>query len=368
LIPYYLFRFALLGIQDIHALKWYDTPHYWGDKLKKHWDVSGFDTFGQSGKTITELFKENTINKIIRIVLESRDGVEHGVIAKKIGMDRKNLRPYMKKLMEQKLIVRRGKNGKYFIGERALGTDYLALYLFADSFIEKVFGLRDIIINDSINHSNYSDFRTLLPHFKDSDELGFELERTILEFSNKIGAFITYVIIQSLDLRNKQRGNFNLENELHDFYLSHRWIRYNIDLILPRLPFFFKESIRDYMFYDMPREDFGNAWVDYSYELPLLQLNKKQIDRIATAYGNLYPIFYSKMEKIRKELPEEIQEYIDHLEYIRLRIAEEKRCNHYYKKNLPRLIEENGKKIWTTWYDVKHCTRCHHTIYPKMTV
>ena len=316
-------------------------------------DVNPADKFKKSAKSISELSKENTRNRIVKAVLQSKNGINHGVLSKIVGIDRKNLRPYMKDLQAEKVILR-GSNRKYYIGENAL--ELLGARLFVHNFVEKVLSPDG---NLTLNRSNL---------FLSRERVDTGLERTIFEFSNKIGAFITYVIIQSLSLSNEQNDRSKLENESYDFYVSDRWIKKYIDIIIPLLPFIFKEELKEHLdLYsggETLREYVGKL-LDYSYKLPILQLDKRLIDQINTSFSRLYPELHSSLEKIRKDLPNDIQELKDHSAYIQMRIASERRCKHCYKKNPPRLLEDNGIKTWTSYFGLKHCIKCHHTIFPK---
>jgi hypothetical protein len=329
----------------------------------KRWNNIDFNLNGgrvqQSENSITYLLKEETRRRILQYVLASRSGINHGILSKKVGIDRKNLRPYVKQLQEENLIVR-GKDNKYYIRESSLGTNYLATQIFSNNFIESVLESDELLFEDVMRF----DSKFLFTKYQDNG-----LERALFEFSNKVGGLITYLIIQSLYPGKKGEKKLHSHGQLYDFFLSNRWIRNYLEMILPSLPFIFKEKVRDHLHFGDDRDDnldnFYLRILDYSYKVPLLQVDKKFVDEMLVSFTKLYPTFSSQIKRIAERLPKDISDEMNHSAYIKAKIETERKCSHDYKKNPPGIFEFEGRKTKITHWGVKHCSRCHHTIYPK---
>jgi predicted transcriptional regulator len=103
--------------------------------------------------------------QIMGLVWANReDGIHHVDLARNVGIDRKNLTPYMRRLIMKGVVVRSsGKQGKYYPSTKE-NRDTLGLY-FKNEIIDDV----------------------------------SPLDHALLMFSNGIGAIITYLLIQSMN-------------------------------------------------------------------------------------------------------------------------------------------------------------------------
>jgi hypothetical protein len=58
--------------------------------------------------------------------------------------------------------------------------------------------------------------------------------------------------------------------------------------------------------------------------------------------------------------------YKEHKRYLKLQEINQKSCKHDFKTNVSLLIEDDGRKFWTTYDEsVIHCKKCHFTTYEK---
>jgi hypothetical protein len=168
--------------------------------------------------------KEDKIMGVI--AAHSLGGISHIELAQIVGLNRKNLTSYMKRLMKKRLVLRgRGKQGKYFPANK----DYRATTMTAELF-SKACAARILHNSDFAIRSHF--FKVL-----ESDEL----ENALFTFSNKIGAIITYLLIQSMNPSNKFMGDTKHDEE-KDLEIE-RWVDDAISSLRPILLPEFKEYI-----------------------------------------------------------------------------------------------------------------------------
>ena len=145
------------------------------------------------------------------ISANSDDGINHLALARKVNIDRKNLTPYMKRLMMKGLVIRGdGKRGKYYPATKK----NRGISVTADIF--SGVGAGTILEFDR-------NFPIDSPYFKSEiiDDK-YSLENALFMFSNGVGSIITYLLIQSMNQSYNIPGKGAKSDEEKDINVR-RW-------------------------------------------------------------------------------------------------------------------------------------------------
>jgi predicted transcriptional regulator len=292
--------------------------------------------------------------KIMKAIIGNSDhGISHLQLAGIIGIDRKNLTSYTKRLMSKELIKRgKGKQGKYYPATKA----YRGTTITADVFSKAAAGL--ILANE--------DFSVDSPFFR-LIESGKALQYALFDFSNKLGAIITYLLIQAMNPSNKIMGDTKNDEE-KDLNVQ-RWLDDAMSPLLPALLPLFKGAISvhlesnygDYFNDDgsVNLDKVGEDFLSFGYDRPLYTLKEEFISELMTAFSKSYPSITNELEKIRSQVPKVVAQKKSHWEYMSDCLKQQKLCKHDYKLPLD--------KSWSAKSNNKilHCRKCHKTKYDK---
>jgi predicted transcriptional regulator len=292
--------------------------------------------------------KKNTILEIIRIY-GMRGGISHDQLSKEIGLDPKNLRAYIKELKNEGLIKKeKGLQGKYFPTEDAYKDQLLNAYLFGNNFKRNILGKDLIITTDrKVEYvipfpSNCIDFTIYRRYFEPKFDENSELEHALFEFSNKIGAFITYFLIQIMDAeRNKLRSDGSTDLLLEEM------ARKAMLTIIPHAMSVFKDSVyKTSGKYPLAYED----KIKYLEKRPRYIFEKDIIKELRRSFIHIYPLIGYEFEKINERLSDELVSFKKHLEYMQKKWKQQEVCKHDY--NVPAMTIHG--------YCGKQCNRCHY--------
>jgi predicted transcriptional regulator len=305
-----------------------------------------------------EQYVRKTEGRIMEVISAHRDsGIAHLRLAHIVNIDRKNLTPYMKRLRRKGLVKReKGKQGKYYPTTKGnRGTS-----ITADIFSKAAAGM--ILAN--------KDFPMDSPFLRNivTDNT---LEDALFRFSNKIGAIITYFLIQSMNPANKIMGNTKNDEE-KDLNVR-RWIDDAISSLQPVLLRLFKELIGSFVtsLYDDVINSDGSVNYDrvglnvlsYDYDRPLYTLKEKFISELMSGFSKSYPSITNRLEYIRSQLPRVVPrvvaEEISHWEYRSYCSRLQKNCKHEYKPPLNKelAVKSNSR--------ILHCRKCHGTKFKQ---
>ena len=279
--------------------------------------------------------KRNSIEKKIMeiLLLHGDEGISHMYLAKAMGMDRKNLRKYMKSLIEQKLIVREnGKHGKYYPSTRLHQRKDLTADLIVKSYMRNILIDFNFLIESPYFKYHEESFRQVLK--KDNS-----VNTALFNFSNKIGALVTYAIIESLnpeniigqDMTNKKIINYNLE----------RWLDDAISTLVSYLQPIFKEYIYEYLdclikkaskntSAELPYGDFL-VYQDYLINSSYL-LDKECIDELHSAFFDIYPNLEDPLQKIKTNIPIILQKMKEDRKKLLEKKEKQLSCTHKFNK------------------------------------
>jgi predicted transcriptional regulator len=299
---------------------------------------------------------KNTVLEIIRIY-GMRGGISHDQLSKEISLDPKNLRAYIKELKEEGLVKKEnGLQGKYFPTEDAYKDQLLNAYLFGDNFKKNILRKDPIITTDrKVEYViplpwHCVDFTIYRRYFEPKFDDNSELEHTLFEFSNKIGAFITYFLIQIMDAeRNKLRSNGSTDLLLEEM------VRKAILTIIPNAISVFKDSVHKAI------DKYPNTYEDkikYLEKRPRYVFEKDIIKELRRSFIHIYPLIGYEFEKINERLADELVSFNKHLEYMQKKWKQQEICMHEY--NVPAMTIHG--------YCGKQCNKCHYIARVKESV
>ena len=356
----YVFLFLhsfLVSLVITYYIKRGEPPHIAYHLVYDDW-FEGKKKIEYDEENLSDLPRQEYVRKtegrIMEVISANRDsGIAHLQLAHIVKINRKNLTPYMKRLTSKGLVKReKGKQGKYYPTTKGnRGTS-----ITADIFSKAAAGM--ILANE--------DFPVDSPFLRNivTDST---LEDAVFKFSNKIGAIITYFLIQSMNPSNKIMGDTKNDEE-KDLNVQ-RWIDDAISSLRSVLLPLFKELIGTFVtsLYDdvinsdgsINYERLGLNVLSYDYDRPRYTLKEKSISELLMALSKSYPSITNRLENIRSQLPRVVAEEISHWEYLSYRSKLQKNCKHEYKPPL------NNELVVKSNNRILHCHKCHGTKYKK---
>lgn len=307
--------------------------------------------------------KRNIKKKILfEILSNSISGISHKELSKSLGVDRKTLRKYIKPLIQQKLVEREvGKHGKYYPSNQLHQHKDLKAYFFSAAYLNNFFikhymkgDLKDDLIIDSPYFKyNKTDFQKKL-----ETEQG--VGNALFNFSNKIGALITFLVIESMNPDNMSIPNISNQDIIN--YRLTKWLEDAISVFVPVLQPLFKDYIYNYLDCLLnkaiesrsPEDPDGlMASIDYSIKSPNI-LDRDCIDELHASYFQVYPNLQYPFMKINENFPNWLQK------------IEERSQKNFQKKEQQLKCSHNFVNSYNKFKDKKvlKCNKCEKLKYP----
>jgi hypothetical protein len=170
-----------------------------------------------------------------------------------------------------------------------------------------------------------------------------EIERALFEFSNRVGAFITYALIQAM---NPENNKMSLSTRGQDEIVK-KWAQNSISRILP----FLVKNFNDFVYRAIGQYTHGyDEQVRFMDKSPRFVLDESTISRLLTASGRLYPRLGYEFDKMIMNLPEALENYKRFIEDMREKRKQQQSCEHVYKEPEMTLYGYYGKQ----------CAKCHY--------
>ena len=231
---------------------------------------------------------ESALDIIMREIIAAGDeGITQKELLVRIGgrIHRATIFRVTKRCARQRKIKikREGKKVRYHIEkETALDTRWGAFVL-SSRASSKLFARRHRMVQ--VKESDY-------------------MEKTLLEFSNVVGAFISYVFLMGMHPENKllstredEKGNIKLVKEWTDNAISSTFVS--------RIQLNFKEVLYKTLsrHHDIP-QDFDSA-TNFTFKKSLL--DKDLADRLSGAFRRLYPTISRDLDDIMENLSHKIK-------------------------------------------------------------
>jgi predicted transcriptional regulator len=324
-------------------------PELLGRTLMRHTDWNWIEYRTKKENYLKE-YRREKMSAILEIIIiyGMRGGISNDQLSKEAYLDPKNLRPYIKELIKEGLAKKdKGLRGKYFPTEEAYKDQLLNAYLFGNNFRRNIL-TKDIIITTDRKveytipfPSHCIDFTIYRRYFEPKFDESSELERSLFEFSNKIGGFITYFLIQIMDANSTK-----LTSNRSTDYLVEEMFRKAVLTIIPYAMSVFKDSVyKSISKYHITYED----KIKYLEKKPRYIFEKDITKELRQSFVHIYPLMSYEFEKIDERLSNELASFKEHLKYMHKRWKEQEVCKHDY--NLP-VMTIHG-------YCGKQCNKCH---------
>lgn len=301
--------------------------------------------------------KENAIYTLIRICTIS-NGISHQKLAEFVELDRKSLRPYIKDLMKKGLvkIVRRNKQTLYLSTEEFHQDPVFKAEVFGTSFQSKLRDKKFKILNEEektpiksvikkdendnlIQQTIRYDFTKYKQLFEPKFSQNDNIEKVLFEFSNQIGAFITYLIIYCM---NPENHNTNLSRDEND-RITQKMFQTAMNKITPYLIIRFSDFLNNMsnIFntkHTTKKRKGINSKESSRHYLPKDFIAIKLLD----AFVRLYPLMIFEFEKILdkryffqevlEDYPPAIEGYKKQLISYNQMLKQQETCKHDFGK------------------------------------
>lgn len=284
------------------------------------------------------------IKILYSLAVNQPDGESTSELAKDTGLHRDTIHTLCEDLKREGLVVKKGKFANYKITINAFDYPSLSGFVFGNKVIGQIIGSKKIIGNERRWICEYSKFcnnelcrklnmhekfcddhlhRSIIDGTKDQKSLnGHEIkmleeheemvntqldELDLFEFANRIGAVITYTMIQALRstrLIHKSpgpAGDKNHQIALTGIEIDNRARMWVNNAIKPQsiLSEFAKQYIIKRGLKGSFKDPGGSSWSFYDLD----EINFK---KLTATFENAFPEYFKELEEIREEMPEEI--------------------------------------------------------------
>lgn len=284
-------------------------------------------------------------------------GVSKINIAKAIGMNRKNLGKHLRRLQIRTLVRQeKGRQGRFFPNiYTTLDSDSeLSAEVLARLFLIKVLKPDEGV---DIIEVKSPHIQPRLPCQDPNYDLS--LERIMLDFSNVVGAFITYILIQSMNQVNSIATHIQDAKE-KDLVIQ-KWVAGVIAELQEYLLPVFRDYIQLYVpiFIDSCEKDgISKSIFKYKFQEPRYVFDDSTIADLTNAFSNVYPNLYYILEQIRKRWPKIVQKEQERNWYVSMSYEIKRKCKHDFKNCR---IPIGQGLIPTLTQPGSHCRKCHLT-------
>lgn len=305
----------------------------------------------------------DTEGRVLELIIQSGSmGISKIKLARDVPLDRKNLTKYLDRLVQLKLIRKDdGKQGKYYptnkVFEDVMKNGKFLGNLFAQRLLLKRHHLIGRRKNSLIDY-------TRIPLFRPDIRESFGLVQALFEFSNTIGAYILYVLIQAVNPKNRI---VKLEGKPEDLIIE-SWLTESINgmiqMLLPAFKKIIEPHILEFLIGSEKPEDRYRGLVEYNWVEPFFQVSPEVIDKLTKSYHVLYPFLYVDLVSLFDNLPQEIESERHLIEYQEISRKKQSACKHKTVAGKSLLNKINdvdfyGERVGYRY--VQHCSRCHYT-------
>jgi hypothetical protein len=205
----------------------------------------------------------------------------------------------------------------------------LYAHFFADQFRRNVLKREDLITTTRmVDFTSYCiDFSTYRQLYEPKFTEQHKLEHTLFEFSNRIGAFITFVLIQSMNPDNF--SGTNLESPKERDLMAKEWVNKAVLVVLPFIIRQFRDSVHKGI------NKYPRTWEEqkrYFNKSPKFKMEKEIIDDLTRSFTRIYPLVSFEFKKIFQNLSSEIKSYKSWLEQLEQKEKKRSKCKHQFRE------------------------------------
>jgi hypothetical protein len=281
--------------------------------------------------TINQAGHDNIKRILAEIVMAGKEGIYQKDLLPKIGIDRTNVYRLTKRLaLEKKIkIIFEGKMTRYVATHRADVDDKIAANIIGRKFVSKVVGESGYALpknqmvyrfltdkmgrpSDKMESIHFTSYHKYIePKFTQESEL----EKSLYEYANQVGAYITFLFIQFMNPNNRlvpflhsnNRNTKKGRRDKGDVILD--WINNSISNMLPLMLSRFGVKCLERGHHI----DRNNYTVIEGNNLWVWELDKETLSKLYVAFRELYPRIDYALKEIMDNLPYSVKTQKDFL-------------------------------------------------------
>ena len=297
------------------------------------------------------------------IILAGKEGISKKDLLQIVySLDQSTVYRNTEKLEKKSLIkiIRKGQRTKYIALNNSRRNVGLGAYLLGKRFVGdySLLGKEGLVLSKYVQEYPTSiDFTTYTRFIEPKFNTNAALEKTIFEYSNQVGAFITYLFIHAMNaeninalllLQNGLRKDTQSENQMR--FVTEEWIRNSICSNVIQMLWKFSRMIKPYGYIPDILTEEG---LKKRKHLGPYLLEEKYTTELLKAFSHIYPRLYHELETLRIALPKGIRSYKEFEQSIQDKIDRQNKCDHEFDR--PKVRDDNRRKIM-----VKSCSKCGH--------
>ena len=336
------------------------------------------DNIRKNRQEYIELNKEKIEADILIIVLVYGHwgGILPNQIANILRMDKSNVIPYIKSLEKKGKMTRKNRQSRYFPTDESFKNLSLEADLFGESSLRLLKKTNKGLILVDEETQIPSKFDTFKKYYEPKFTKRDYLERTLFEFSNRIGAFITRAVIEATRASNYNIRSIMESTDMQNS-LTQAYMKKALSSIIPFLIPIFKRLIKSLPefrgeFYEQTGQN------KYSWKCPNCNLYEEGSDftltqfvtihenktghkydkqsildnrqfslkkdergnflftnkitlQLLNSFGNVYPLLGSEFNKIIEKMPSNKKSYEEFNELLSKKWKRQKQCDHRFK-------------------------------------
>jgi hypothetical protein len=284
------------------------------------------------------------------IIYYGKSGIPKKVLLEIVKADQSTIYRITRKLeLEDKIkTVRQGQRTTYYMNTDNVYIDStIGASIVNRKYVANIIGQKGIVLaNNYQAYPEHIDYATYTKYFQPKFSKESKFEEALFEFSNQIGAYITYLFILLSDPRNEiifpyshKKGNVN--NLMNRSELIDEWLRNAISSglsgMLTKFWFKFLKNVGL-----KEKAVVVNARPFWNYEL-----DKDSIKILLAAFSRLYPRINHELNGIFDNLPRSIESRKEFVSELEEWYKQQESCEHEWGK-------PNKKS------HVKQCVKCKY--------
>jgi hypothetical protein len=260
---------------------------------------------------------------LLALFQAGKNGLSAKDLEDKADVSRDTVYDECRKLKKEGLVDYKtiGKRTTYYAEPKIFNELYLNSWLFGNEIFSKISSSSAYVIADRRSivtdteffpNKGFENSQYYTTEFTDKDSI----ERFLFEFSVKVGAIITHILLQAMN--PNVIGQLTYNNKLSERtvkdYIIEAWIKNVISPV--KILHSLRKSIADPGYHINLDESkkFSNT--------SSFQLTDKTIQKLSTAFAGLYPNLHRELEDIKKNLPKILS--------VMRKEVEQVRCNHNF--------------------------------------
>jgi hypothetical protein len=231
------------------------------------------------------------------IALSEPDGKSTNELTKDTGFHRDTIYTLCKQMLKNGLLIKSGKFGKYHLGPKSLEDSGLHGFIFGTEVTKQFYSLRDFICttNKFCNNEYCKSVLEGRPYKEIIPDKDLYDEVHLFEFAIRIGAIISYELIESMKYAQLPNLNYVKRNDL-----ILKWID---NVIRPLLLI---QIFRRLYPVSKRLRRISNTGKQKDERLSFFEIDKEKFIEIERTFKSTFPHLFEDLEKIRGSISAEV--------------------------------------------------------------